>query len=149
MYTRYYYFEREVKFFMDADGNIQGLIYRALEKTTEGNGTSSGIAFLVLLFVLFVVGGGYFGGAESAFSAMNKIRIKSKADNGDKKAKDAMFVANNFEKALTTLLIGNNITHIAAASVPSISITFQFHARYLAAVSSDVTSLVAVEKLFF
>lgn len=105
---------------MDADGNIQGLIYRALEKTTEGNGTSSGIAFLVLLFVLFVVGGGYFGGAESAFSAMNKIRIKSKADNGDKKAKNAMYVANNFEKALTTLLIGNNITHIAAASVSTL-----------------------------
>ena len=105
---------------MDADGNIQGLIYRALEKTAEGNTNSSGIAVLVLLFILFVVGGGYFGGAESAFSAMNKIRIKSKADNGDKKAKNAMFVSNNFEKALTTLLIGNNITHIAAASVATL-----------------------------
>lgn len=105
---------------MDADGNIQGLIYRALEKTAEGNENSSGIAVLVLLFILFVVGGGYFGGAESAFSAMNKIRIKSKADNGDKKAKNAMYVANNFEKALTTLLIGNNITHIAAASVATL-----------------------------
>lgn len=105
---------------MDADGNIQGLIYRALEKTAEGNMNSSGIAVLVLLFILFVVGGGYFGGAESAFSAMNKIRIKSKADNGDKKAKNAMFVSNNFEKALTTLLIGNNITHIAAASVATL-----------------------------
>lgn len=105
---------------MDADGNIQGIIYRALEKTTEGNGNSSGIAVLVLIFILFVVGGGYFGGAESAFSAMNKIRIKAKADNGDKKAKNAMYVANNFEKALTTLLIGNNITHIAAASVSTL-----------------------------
>lgn len=105
---------------MDADGNIQGLIFRALEKTAEGEGSSSGIALLVLLFVLFVVGGGYFGGAESAFSAMNKIRIKSKADNGDKKAKNAMYVVNNFEKALTTLLIGNNITHIAAASVATL-----------------------------
>ena len=105
---------------MDADGNIQGIIYRALEKTAEGNGNSSGIAVLVLLFILFVVGGGYFGGSESAFSAMNKIRIKAKADNGDKKAKNAMYVANNFEKALTTLLIGNNITHIAAASVATL-----------------------------
>ena len=104
---------------MDADGNIQGLIFRAL--SSEGGGSSSsGIAVLVLLFILFVVGGGYFGGSESAFSAMNKIRIKSKADNGDKKAKDAMYVANNFEKALTTLLIGNNITHIAAASVSTL-----------------------------
>lgn len=104
---------------MDADGNIQGLICRMLSSENGGN-TASGIAVLVLLFILFVVGGGYFGGSESAFSAMNKIRIKSKADNGDKKAKNAMYVANNFEKALTTLLIGNNITHIAAASVSTL-----------------------------
>ncbi len=105
---------------MDADGNIQGLLFRVLKNTAEGNGNSTEIAILVLLFVLFIVGGGYFGGSESAFSAMNKIRIKSKADNGDKKAKNAMFIANNFEKALTTLLIGNNITHIAAASVATL-----------------------------
>lgn len=102
---------------MDADGNIQGLLSSFL--TGEPVNTTE-VAILVLLFVLFVVGGGYFGGAESAFSAMNKIRIKSKADSGNKKAKNAMFVANNFDKALTTLLIGNNITHIAAASVATL-----------------------------
>ncbi|MBQ6702479.1 MAG: HlyC/CorC family transporter [Clostridia bacterium] len=116
---------------MDADGNIQGLVYRVLTEGSDaikesGSGSSGGIALLVLLFVLFVVGGGYFGGAESAFSAMNKIRIKSKADNGDKKAKNAMHISNNFEKALTTLLIGNNITHIAAASVATLIFTRLF-----------------------
>lgn len=64
--------------------------------------------------------GAYFAGSESAFTAMNKIRIKSRADDGDKKAKKALYIANNFEKAITTLLIGNNITHIAAASVATI-----------------------------
>ena len=102
---------------MDADGNIQGLLSSFL---TGAPVNTTEVAILVLLFVLFVVGGGYFGGAESAFSAMNKIRIKSKADSGNKKAKNAMFVANNFDKALTTLLIGNNITHIAAASVATL-----------------------------
>ena len=116
----------EVTLFMDADGNIQGLLFRVLKNTAEGNSNTTEIAILVLLFVLFIVGGGYFGGSESAFSAMNKIRIKSKADNGDKKAKNAMHVANNFEKALTTLLIGNNITHIAAASVATLIFTKLF-----------------------
>ncbi|MBQ7969245.1 MAG: HlyC/CorC family transporter [Clostridia bacterium] len=97
---------------MDADGNILGLI--------KADANPTRLAVLALLFVLFVAGGGYFGGSESAFSAMNKIRIKSKAENGDKKAKNAVFIANNFEKALTTLLIGNNITHIAAASVATL-----------------------------
>ena len=106
---------------MDGDGNIQGLFFRAM-KVSEG-GDSRTIAILVLLFIIFVVGGAYFGGAESAFSAMNKIRIKAKAENGDRKAKDAMYIANNFEKALTTLLIGNNITHIAAGSVATLIVS--------------------------
>ena len=103
---------------MDADGNIQGLFFRAM--SVNGGENSKTIAILVLLFIVFVVGGAYFGGAESAFSAMNKIRIKAKAENGDKRAKNAMYIANNFEKALTTLLIGNNITHIAAGSVATL-----------------------------
>ena len=108
---------------MDADGNIQGLFLSVLKSTIAGKSNSTEVAVLVLLFVLFVVWGGYFGGAESAYSAMNKIRIKSKAENGNKKAKNAMYIFNNFEKALTTLLIGNNITHIAAASVATLFVS--------------------------
>jgi len=105
---------------MDADGNIQALICRVLNSAENGGQGSGGIVLLVLLFVILVMGGGYFGGGESAFSAMNKIRIKSKAENGDKRAKNAMYIANNFDKALTTSLIGNNITHIGAASVSTL-----------------------------
>lgn len=72
------------------------------------------------VFIIFVILGAYFAGSESAFSALNKIRIKSRAEDGDKKAKKALYIANNFEKAITTLLIGNNITHIAAASVATV-----------------------------
>ena len=75
---------------------------------------------LIVVFLLLVCCGGYFGGSESAFSAMNKIRMKSRAEDGDKKAKKAIYISNNFEKAITTLLIGNNITHIAASSVATI-----------------------------
>ena len=81
---------------------------------------------LIAIFVIFVILGGYFAGSESSFSAMNKIRIKSQAENGSRKAKNAMFIANNFDRALTTLLIGNNITHIAAASVATLFVTQKF-----------------------
>lgn len=84
---------------------------------------------LIAIFVIFVVLGGYFACAESAFSAMNKIRIKNLADNGNRKAKNAMYVANNFDRALTTLLIGINITHIAAASVSTLYVTRIFGCR--------------------
>ena len=47
----------------------------------------------------------------------NTFKSSVWVENGDRRAKNAMYIANNFEKALTTLLIGNNITHIAAGSV--------------------------------
>ena len=72
---------------------------------------------LWIIFVICVIGGAYFAAAESAFSAVNKIKIKSLADDGKKSAKGALAILNNFEKALTTLLIGNNVTKIAGASV--------------------------------
>ncbi|MBQ2513459.1 MAG: HlyC/CorC family transporter [Clostridia bacterium] len=83
-----------------------------------------------LLFAVFVILGGYFAGSESCFSAMNKIRMKSRAENdGDKKARNAMFIASNFDRALTALLIGNNITHIAAASVATLFVTHELSDR--------------------
>lgn len=80
----------------------------------------------VVVFVVLVVLGGYFAGAESSFSAMNKITLKTMADKGNKRAKTALYIANNFDRALTTLLIGNNITHIAAASVATVIFTRAF-----------------------
>lgn len=72
---------------------------------------------LWIVFFICVVGGAYFAAVESSFSAVNKIRIKTLADDGNKSAKGVMSIVNNFDKALTTLLLGNNVTKIAGASV--------------------------------
>lgn len=78
---------------------------------------------LWILFVLCVLGGAYFAATESSFSSVNKIKIKTLADDGNKRAKGVMFVLNKFEKALTTLLLGNNVTKIAGAAVFTILAT--------------------------
>ena len=78
---------------------------------------------LWIIFIICVIGGAYFAATESAFSAVNKIKIKSMADDGQKSAKGVLAILNNFEKALTTLLIGNNVTKIAGASVFTILAT--------------------------
>ena len=70
---------------------------------------------LWIVFFICVVGGAYFAATESSFSSVNKIKIKSLADDGNKCAKGVMFILNKFEKALTTLLVGNNVTKIAGA----------------------------------
>ena len=65
---------------------------------------------LWVLFVVCVIGGAYFAATESSFSAVNKIKIKTLADDGNKRARGVLSILNKFDKALTTLLIGNNIT---------------------------------------
>lgn len=82
--------------------------------------TGEGRSLLIIIFIVFVFLSAYFSCCESAFSIMNRIRIKNMADEGNKKAKKALYISNNFEKALTTILIGSNIVHIAAASVATL-----------------------------
>jgi CBS domain containing-hemolysin-like protein len=57
---------------------------------------------------------------------MNKIKIKSKAEDGNRRAKNAMFITNNFDRALATILIGNNVARTAAASVATIIAAHEF-----------------------
>ena len=85
---------------------------------------------LWIIFFVCVLGGAYFAATESSFSAVNKIKIKALADDGNKKAQSVMFVINKFEKALTTLLLGNNVTKIAGAAVFTILATDIFREKY-------------------
>ena len=85
---------------------------------------------LWIFFFICVLGGAYFAATESSFSAVNKIKIKTLADEGNKKAQGVMFILNKFEKALTTLLLGNNVTKIAGAAVFTILATDIFRDRY-------------------
>ena len=78
---------------------------------------------LWIVFAICIVGGAYFAATESSFSAVNKIKIKTLADDGNKRARGVMWVVNRFDKALTTLLVGNNVTKIAAASVATLIAT--------------------------
>lgn len=84
---------------------------------------------LWIVFVVCVVGGAYFAATESSFSAVNKIKIKALADDGDRRAKGVMYILNKFDKALTTLLVGNNVTKIAGASVFTVIATRVVTAR--------------------
>jgi CBS domain containing-hemolysin-like protein len=92
---------------------------------------------LIGLFVLCVIFSGYFSASESAFARMNKIRMKNHADDGDKKAKNAMYISNNHDKALTAILIGNNIVNIGAAAIGTLLMT-----EWLTDIDSDTVTLL-------
>ncbi len=84
---------------------------------------------LWIVFAICVVGGAYFAATESSFSAVNKIKVKTLADDGNRRARGVMWVLNRFDKALTTLLVGNNVTKIAAASVATLIATSIFEPK--------------------
>jgi len=83
--------------------------------------SSSPILYALLVFCLF--GGGFFAATEIAYASANKIRLKNYAENGDRQAKKALYILNNFDRALTTLLIGNNVMHIGCASLATLLAT--------------------------
>ena len=85
---------------------------------------------LWIIFIICVIGGAYFAATETSFSAVNKIKIKSMADEGKKSEKGVLSILTKFEKALTTLLIGNNVTKIAGATVFTILATDIFRDRF-------------------
>ncbi|MBO5939137.1 MAG: HlyC/CorC family transporter [Clostridia bacterium] len=84
---------------------------------------------LWIIFFICVIGGAYFAATESSFSAVNKIKIKALADDGNKRAQGVMYILNKFDKALTTLLLGNNVTKIAGAAVFTILATDIFREK--------------------
>ena len=85
---------------------------------------------LWIIFIICVIGGAYFAATESSFSAVNKIKMKTLADDGNKRAKGVLSVLNKFDKALSTLLIGNNVTKIVGASVFTILATNIFREAF-------------------
>jgi len=81
----------------------------------------SRISWLIVVFLLF--GAMYFAVAETAFASVSKTRLRTYADKGDPRAKKALFVAENIDRAITTILIGTNAVHLAAASIVTVNVT--------------------------
>lgn len=84
----------------------------------DSNSILSAIIILALLFFA-----AYFGVCETAFAAVNRIKLKTAADRGDRAAKRAVYVCEHFDRAITSILIGNNIVQLSAASYITVLVT--------------------------
>lgn len=80
-------------------------------------------AGFILLIVFLIFGASYFAAAETAMASVNRIRMMTLADNGDQRARRVLYILEHFDKALTTILIGNNIMHIGCASAATLFAT--------------------------
>ena len=83
----------------------------------------------------------FFSAAETAFTSVNMIRIRTMAEEGDQKAAAAVRLAENYDRMLSTILIGNNIVNIALSSLTTVMATNLFGDAGVA-VATGITTLV-------
>lgn len=69
-----------------------------------------------ILFVCVALSA-FFSASETAFTSVNKVKLKTMMQNGSKRAKLAHALAEDYDRLITTILIGNNIVNIAASSL--------------------------------
>lgn len=84
-----------------------------------------------ILYVLFLLLSGYFAAAETAYTAVSKVRMRTLADKGNKRAKRVLWIGDRFDKTLTTILIGNNVFHASCASLSALLVLQQFSQEYV------------------
>ena len=99
------------------------------------------ITMIVVLF-LMVAFSAYFSATETAFTSLNRIRLKSKADAGDRRAARTLALAEDYDRLLSTILIGNNIVNISASTLGTVLFTKHVGTAYGPAVSTIVLTVV-------
>ena len=98
----------------------------------------------LLGMVICIILSGYFSATETAFSSLNKTRIKYMAEKGSKRAKRTLQLAENYDKLIATILIGNNIVNITTASIGTLLFVDLMGQELGATVSTVVVTIVVL-----
>lgn len=85
-----------------------------------GSLMDSGSIGMIVALVILVGMSAYFSATETAFTSLNRIRLKSRAENGDQRAARTLALAEEYDKLLSTILIGNNIVNNAATTIAAV-----------------------------
>lgn len=78
---------------------------------------NSDIVSLIIILICVMLSA-YFSATETSFTSLNRIRMKNMAEKGDKRAELVLKLLENFDKLLSTILVGNNIVNIGLSSLP-------------------------------
>lgn len=102
----------------------------------------------IFIILLCIVMSAYFSATETAFNTFNKIRVKNLAEKGNKKAIRALELADSYDTLISTILIGNNIVNILAASLATLYfaeiLAGTVVASYYTAISTAVMTLLVL-----
>ncbi len=96
---------------------------------------------IIFILIILVLSYSFFSASETAFSSLDRVKIKALANANNKKAQATLKLDEKFSKLLTTILVGNTIVNVVAASIATILFTNIFKENGVA-ISSIVMTLV-------
>lgn len=100
------------------------------------------IQLVVIIILLFL--SAFFSSSETALTTVSRLKLRTLADEGSKRAKKVLSVTENSGKLLSTILIGNNIVNISASALTTTFCTDFFGSKFIGAATGLLTLLVLI-----
>ena len=97
----------------------------------------------IIAIIILILFSAYFSATETAFTSMNKIKLKTMAGDGDEKAQKVLDLGEKYDKLLTTILLGNNVVNITMTAIATV-LFVGLLAHNGAAVSTIVITVVVL-----
>ena len=97
----------------------------------------------ILFLILLLCFSGLFSSAETSLTSVNRIRVRSLSENGDKRAKTLLWVLERPDKMLSVILIGNNIVNLYASALAT-SLTIRLFGSKAVGIATGILTLVVL-----
>ena len=105
---------------------------------------SSGDGIQLLILVLLLLMSAFFSSAETALTTVNKIRVRTLAENGDKQAEYVLKIIEDPSKMLSAILIGNNVVNLYASSLATVLATHIWGNKIVGIATGILTLLILI-----
>lgn len=97
----------------------------------------------IIGIAVLIIFSAYFSATETAFTSVNRIRIKNLANDGNKKAREVLDLSEKFDSMLSTILVGNNIVNIAVSSIATV-LFIELYPVYGATIATAVITIIVL-----
>ena len=105
---------------------------------------SSGDGIQLLILILLLLMSAFFSSAETALTTVNKIRVRTLAENGDKQAEYVLKIIEDPSKMLSAILIGNNVVNLYASSLATVLATHIWGNKIVGIATGILTLLILI-----
>lgn len=105
----------------------------------------SSLAGSIIAIIILLVFSAYFSATETAFTSLNRIKVKNQAQDGDRNAQRVLKLSDDYDNLLSTILIGNNVVNIAMTAIA----TSLFISLYGSSGTTMATIVISVVVLIF